>query len=554
MDSYKQPTKDLVRTEALTHAVELVTTRREQCAIVPSNYISRVVAELNSAERGSFDNDVAAMFEPSDIQSWETFRSSSIGTKGAADITVAYLAGPEPTNDLKQLIKLGVRPENIWAFESDKGVFASAHKDVESSSLRGVKLMNVGIEDYFLATPRRFDIIYFDACGTLPSHDQKTVQTLVSIFRHSALAPLGVLITNFSEPDISKDDTVCQNYTHLVASYLFPKSFLDTFDNPEHTTTDGAESSGFTLLASASQEEQVEEAEDGAEIEYPDRDFVEEVKNKFRNYYGSFITRQIVDIASIIAPMVRLMKSPLAKELVEKLDAAKKKGRRFVMFDPNCDDGDAISEPSFYSLLFTAASCGLLPVGADFAPVPSGVQKFCQRWANQLVGKPVEDLVAVDALCCFYALRDDEGLWAPALKRLAAFEYSKKMPFLCDVPTSEMAFYPTFAQISHPAHNNVAETRRYRYVAEGKQTAMHLDVLPFDECRYVYDWLSTSPLIAGDWLDISRQLVFRAALDAIAKNKRWYQDDFLYGCHVVGTNSDFDAPMYELRKDVSSPS
>lgn len=35
---YKQASKQIARSKALTHAVELLTTRREHCAIVPRDY------------------------------------------------------------------------------------------------------------------------------------------------------------------------------------------------------------------------------------------------------------------------------------------------------------------------------------------------------------------------------------------------------------------------------------------------------------------------------------------------------------------------------------
>jgi hypothetical protein len=63
-------------------------------------------------------------------------------------------------------------------------------------------------------------------------------------------------------------------------------------------------------------------------------------------------------------------------------------------------------------------------------------------------------------------------------------------------------------------------------------------------CRYVYDWLSALHLVPNDWNDISAQLTFRFALDAIAKEGRWYGDDFLFGCHAIGECKEF--PMSEL--------
>lgn len=553
--TYNQPSKQAARTKALTHAVELLTTRRTDCAILPEDYISRVILKMGDSSSHHDYQRAARICKLKDIESWKTFRSSSIGSRNAADITVAYLAGPEPTNDIEILINLGVRPENIWAFEVDNYVFSLALGDIENSRLRGVKLMNVSIEDYFLSTPRRFDIIYFDACAPLPSRDKKTTQAIVNVFRHSALAPLGVLITNFSVPDTSKQD-VLDNYGHLVAAYLYPKAFLDTFLNSEHTYTDGAGAHGYVM--GSIDEDDFDEGDD----------FTRRVKEDFINYYGSFLTRHIADIASIVAPTMRLLSSPLSKEIVEDVMLASKRGRRFVAFasedmegtlnspdgvmDFSDSDGDAICEPSMYSLLYTLAACGLVGDDENFPSISESTKKFCQYWANQLVGKPSGERNIVDAMACFYALRHDKSLWAASLSRLASFDYWNEMRFLCDIPTDELAFYPAFAQVAYPAHNNIKETRRYRYVAEGKQTCMLLDVLPFDECRYVYDWLSTAPLVGGDWKDESRQLVFRFALDCIAKNIRWFQDDFLFGCHVVEMDGGyFEPPMYQLREVIS---
>lgn len=114
--SYDQPTKDKARRLSLTHAVELVTSRRDAAAIVPSDHPERVrEALLNSKIEG--DQLAGEACEDEDLISWRTFRAAAIGTRKPDEITVAYLAGPEPQNDLAVLMELGVRPENIWAFE-----------------------------------------------------------------------------------------------------------------------------------------------------------------------------------------------------------------------------------------------------------------------------------------------------------------------------------------------------------------------------------------------------------------------------------------------------
>ena len=576
---YKQPSKQVARIKALTHAVELLTTRREKCAVVPHEYIDKVISKMSREGEHSDYINAAKICKSQDIESWKTFRKSVVGVRAPSELTVAYLSGPEPTNDLEVLIELGVRPENIWAFEVDKNVFASALVDVERSKLRGVKLMNVSIDDYFLSTPRRFDIIYFDACGPLPSKERKTTQALVNIFRHSALSSLGVLITNFSEPDVSKKG-VMDNYGHLVAAYLYPKSFLDSFDDACQTWTDGAEANGYIFGRPP------EEFEDGYEDYDENSDFINVVKSDFSNYYGAFITRHIADIASIISPMIRLLNSSLHKEIITDVDKATARGLRFVTtpeedevgklnagvdilelgstsegFELGIEldelgvddfnmDGEAFADSNMYSLLFTLAVCDISGVNAKWDSTTPEVKKFCKSWLNQLSGQPAK-ISAVNAISCFYALRHDKDFWAAPLERISKFNYRKSMRFLCDVPTEEIAFYPAFAQVAYPSHSNIKESQRYSYIAEGKQTRMLLDVMPFDECRYVYDWLSTAPLIGGDWQDESRQLVFRFALDCIAKNIRWYQDDFLYGCHSVGIDSGyFDPPCYKQREEI----
>ena len=82
---------------------------------------------------------------------------------------------------------------------------------------------------------------------------------------------------------------------------------------------------------------------------------------------------------------------------------------------------------------------------------------------------------------------------------------------------------------------------------------MFMDVMVFDECRYVYDWMSGVHMLTDDWRDLSQQLTFRFALDAIAKDNRWYGDDFLFGCHVVGIDNDFDASELSPRYKLASP-
>jgi hypothetical protein len=551
--TYSQPTKNSARALALTHAVTLLTTRRDEASIVPADYVERVKAALLVSPVPG-DAITAAACEESDIGSWKAFRANSVGTRNAEELTVAYLAGPEPSNDLLALVALGLRPENIWAFEIDPQAVATGIADLKALGLRGTKFVPVSLDDYLIGTPRRFDIIYFDACGALPSDRQKTVRLIVDIFKYGALAPLGVLISNFSRPDISKPRTLT-DYASLVASYLFPKGFVEA----DGSMVEGPPAWGYELHNPAHKAEC----------------FLSKVEAEFEAHYGAFITRHIMDIAEIIAPTVRLTSSKLHKVLFdEDWKKAATRGHRFAKFNPAAFadqddegksgdqgggdavtdielDGDAITDPSFFSLVWTLAALGFYEIDENFEKPPASVKAFAKAWKNQLCGSPAGAIAMEELIAAFYAWRRDKSFWSPAMKAIGSFPYREAMPFLCDVPSDELGFYPAFAQLAYPAHANIRQTRRWRYVAEGKTTPMFLDVIAFDECRYVYDWLSAMHLVTGDWLDRSAQLTFRFALDAIVKERRWFGDDFLYGCHAVGEDDMFPTSELSQRADLS---
>lgn len=122
--TYRQPTKDAARRKAIRRAVKLVTSRRDEAAIVRHDHPDRVRKALLKSGN-PVDRSAAQACAASDLTSWRNFRNRTIGTRRPDEITVAYLAGPEPTNDLEVLLELGIRPENIWAFETQSGAVMS---------------------------------------------------------------------------------------------------------------------------------------------------------------------------------------------------------------------------------------------------------------------------------------------------------------------------------------------------------------------------------------------------------------------------------------------
>ena len=566
--TYDQKVKIKARRLALRRAVKLVTSHRDACAIVPADHVRNLWRSKGAS--GPYDAAAVSAVRKKDVRNWEGYRRDAIGRRKPGEITVAYLAGPEPENDLDELLRLGVRPENIWAFESHPKDAKLGHERLADRAIRGVKFLQIDIEDFFVGSSRRFDIIYIDACTSLP----KGSQLLVTLFEQAALAPLGVLVTNFSKPDVTNVVSM-ERHLHAIAAYLFGKSFLDL---KEGGTTDGAAAHSYVM--SSAEIMPAQDEDDGQQWE--DRLFQEVVREDFAHYYGSFVTRHIMDIATLIAPMVRLARTRFWAQLSSaSIAEAAARGRSMLRWPKDIDEGEgaelgadedadtghgselakggeAIDGDGTHSLLHAFDMCGAYgpPEGHD--PLPDGFQSFIDKWMKQLRGiVPVKidgkvdgKITGADLAAAYYGLRADPDLQSETLRRATDYPFRKNMAFLCDVPNSDIGFFPAIAQLAHPSHCNVREVRRYRYTA--KTMEMFLDVLPFDECRYVYDWQSVFSLMPGDWSDPSDQLIFRFAIDAIAKSSRWYQNDFLHGCHSIGTDyNGFPAADLKRRKNLS---
>ena len=87
------------------------------------------------------------------------------------------------------------------------------------------KIIKMPIEQFFCHTPKKFDIVYIDACGSIWS-SQHALRCVSSLLYYQRLQPLGVLITNFSKPDITKDK-VLQEYTKMLTLYQVFKEVPD---------------------------------------------------------------------------------------------------------------------------------------------------------------------------------------------------------------------------------------------------------------------------------------------------------------------------------------
>ena len=74
------------------------------------------------------------------------------------------------------------------------------------------------------------------------------------MFRHSALAPLGVLVSNFACPDTSASGEL-DRYSFLIGAYLYPKSFMESKTGG---STEGPQAHGYTFNYSPSAEDEID--------------------------------------------------------------------------------------------------------------------------------------------------------------------------------------------------------------------------------------------------------------------------------------------------------
>ncbi len=139
--------------------MEILTTRRNDAPAVSRHHVRKVRDLLISREK-SADQFFANKCDDTAIELWEGLWSTHVGARRADELSVAYLAGPNPLNDFRQLIDLGIHPSNVWAFESEGAEFQSGLRNIKASEFPLLKLYGGSIEQFFQAVPKVFDIVY----------------------------------------------------------------------------------------------------------------------------------------------------------------------------------------------------------------------------------------------------------------------------------------------------------------------------------------------------------------------------------------------------------
>lgn len=261
---YTQRVKEEARVKVLKYAVELLTSKRGDAPCISNSYVRNLAEHIKSSDY-DYIND--SNIDYHHVCSWEDFHRSHVGNKSPKDLTVCYLSGPEPNNDFSELIKLGIHPHNIWAFEKDKKIFEQAVLNVATNQFNIPKLTNRSIEGFFEGTPKQFDIIYIDGCGVAFPSKQRTFRILATLLKHNRLKSPGIIISNFAKPTSLGTSEI--NFVH---DYLINREINNNF-------------------------------------KMSSEDFKKKIVKDYSYYYGEYITQSLFDLSSVVIPSLRFVNS-----------------------------------------------------------------------------------------------------------------------------------------------------------------------------------------------------------------------------------------------------
>ncbi len=490
---YNEIEKITARNEALSFAISTLTKNRHKSSIARRTYV-RDVKNHFQASSNRYESEVSKLLNEKEIERWESFYDSIIRKKKASELRVAYLSGPNPENDIDVLVKNGILPEYIWAFESDNKTYSKAIISALDSKFPFVKIYKGKIENYLKILPFKFDIIYLDFCTTLASSN--TISVIRDIFYYQKLETLGVLITNFAFPSKEKSANLGyrENLNLLAANYLYPKSFSEKYSGLGGGLREAPEYHGIDT-----------------------EQFLKIANRNESTFYSQLITRVLFDLPGVFIPYQRLASNENLRNLFFK---------NFSKSSFHSDyQEDLFCFPNENSLVWGLSNF--------FFIEKNGFEDFFNRFKKQLSINGNENSLyeQIELVCYFMKESIQDDLHSDKLDKIRRnWKFTDKYIF-CDVFLFHQLKDILIGQLTNPYFYNIDFTKRWTYKA--KENEMFMDLVTYDECRYVFDWMPTLDMFEEGVEDSNRQLSLRFAMDSITKQRRWYNDDFFHGTAVI---------------------
>lgn len=508
MTTYKQPIKELSRKLIWEHAVESLTSKRYDNRILNASYMEHLW--LYCQQQLNEHLDINHFIE------WKKFADICYGDKKPENLKVAFFCGNEPENDVRHLIRLGVRIENIYAFESDKSSFRQAVQSLHNT-FPLLKIYKGKIENYAELQNTKFDIIYLDFTGSL-FKEYKVVAKLLDL---NALTDMSILAINTTYPD-KTDDNISFLCNYFYNDTFFERSFIDGYETEREK-----EDTFFYRVESC-------------DVEGIDKDTLYDlVDSNFEYAYSAFQTAFLVDYANRHKASYEVFKQDMLSTRLLKSDAIK----RFDEFNER-----------YYDVLLTEYY-------EDGLRLPSqqyDFEKFMEFLKKNETGAKVSRLNTMKLSEVFiqspyhhtktdYSKIKSEGIESYTdvdFKLLLSNEvvnvveninewFHGKFRF-CDQPMAHLWLELLLNQYGHPYHTNIGNHKRFSYTAKTRR--MCIDILTLDKCRALYDWMPMLEYFVYDMKDNNRQMITRMCMDAIDKQLLHIVEESYYGAALVGIN------------------
>lgn len=491
---YNQYNKDIIRRKVIRSAVEKITLYREKAACVPRDYVRNIWEYFILNNDFSKSKEEAESIDKTYITNWENLHDSYTGKKDVKDLLVCYLCGPDPNNDFQQFMDLGVLPQNIWAFEMNGNTYDRAVSTYAPGEFPQPRILKQKIETFFQNTPKKFDIVYVDACGSIPS-SQHALRIITTLCLYSRLNSPGVIISNFTSFDTVNEVEKWNDIVQLISIYEFFKI---------HSEDD------FSI------EQELIKSKEFKIIE-------ERVKQEWDVFYGDFISALLRDIPSVIVPIQRIKDNTYLN--------------RFVTIDNEIEYPDLIQMSKGNSLARLFFYLALKK--EDFESV------------RTLIGEIGDFERLIKGFKWIVALRNGKGMSADIEEIHKHFEDNKDIYQFLDKPHSNYVFDAVINQLLYPMHYNPDVNERYSYIAKTRR--MYTDISVYDECRYIYEWLPALHQIISAFGNKSWQYVFRFGMDGLIRTRMNYNNEFFYqGAVVSHEEGVFKKSIIPVRIDIGN--
>ena len=553
---YNQETKRECRRMVIEHAVKCLTTERKTSACVQRDHVKQVWQQLHeTGEAQCFFSSEEREEISKDITGWERFHDSQIQERKPSDLRVCYLGGDNPINDLEVLVKNGVLCQNVWAIEKDDKTLEKAWKAINCSDLRNVRLFKGDILTFLKDFEGQFDIIYYDACGSLPADIQKTLKVIGYVFLYDKLSSPGALITNFSfpprQPEKTEDAANAQAFDEERNNInLLTRKYL-TFRLVNTSRDDNYPQYNEKFLNERTDEEN----------------------------YSDYVTYQVIDSAYLFVPALRMLlseKKSLWDQIFVSRDSFLKEMESYFVADNGSIEtvANRFEDPKV-RCKFCAKGSYVQNIGrsilsslqeektkgsSEEEKTKSSLEKkkkkklnpFCKAWVNEIFPdwklSPLKKLdISLPMLapmlfsCDDFILRFSNSVFQQKCLgplAMAVDDECGKFPRCCDAvtysSTSCLVAGLLYGQLAYPSFPVLNKLLRLNYTA--KQRQMFTDVFIFDKCRYVYEQFPTVDCACFAIFEPKQQMVFRMAVDGLRKHLTAICQDVFQFCNVASVN------------------